>query len=64
MVLYAREGGKQLAVLDQHDLRVTGIDWAPRYVGVVRTSNCNSLLVSFSVALDKLKLQTVIMNHP
>ena len=25
VVLYSREGGKQLATLDQHDLRVTGI---------------------------------------
>ena len=31
VVLYSREGGKQLATLDQHDLRVTGIDWAPRF---------------------------------
>ena len=33
-------------------------------VEVVRTTNCNSLLASFSVALDKLKLQTVTMKHP
>ena len=30
VVLYSREGGTKLGVLDQHDLRVTGIDWAPR----------------------------------
>jgi len=37
-VLYSREGGKQLAVLDQHDLRVTGIDWAPRTNRIVTCS--------------------------
>ena len=38
VVLYSREGGKQLATLDQHDLRVTGIDWAPKTNRIVTCS--------------------------
>lgn len=38
VVLYNREGGKQLAILDQHDLRVTGIDWAPKTNRIVTCS--------------------------
>lgn len=38
VVLYRREGGQEVAVLDQHDLRVTGIDWAPRTNRIVTCS--------------------------
>lgn len=38
VVLYSRDGGEQQGCLDQHDLRVTGIDWAPRTNRIVTCS--------------------------